>query len=247
MNTAYFKGRQNDHLSLRKLEVKTMVVGMLQACCYIVNFTGGPRRSVGGSPDECRDHKNALVIDPGGDGDLIVQTLKKQRLKPLYLVNTHGHIDHIGANTELKSAFPEALLCIHRLDAPMLRDGYKNMSVELGSAYISPEPDKLLEEDDILTLEGESFQVLHIPGHSPGGIVLVYKPTDKNEPGVIFSGDTLFQMGIGRTDFPGGSYQKLINGIKQKIFTLPDHTIVYPGHGPATTVGDEKRTNPFFG
>lgn len=213
------------------MNVKTLIVGPIQACCYVINFDR---------------HPEALVIDAGGDGEKIIQYLHKHSFKPVYLVNTHGHIDHIGANRELKEAFPEMVICIHPADAPMLTMANKNLSPELGFKYLSPPSDKLLEEGDILSLAKHNFRILHTPGHTPGGISLFYEPSDKNQPPVIFTGDTLFQMGVGRTDFPGGSMQKLINSIRQKILTLPDETVVYPGHGPPTTVGDEKRGNPFL-
>lgn len=211
------------------MNVKTLTVGPIQACCYVVNF----------DPDS-----DAMVIDPGGDGAIIIDYLRKWDLKPVYLVNTHGHIDHIGANRELKEAFPEIVSCIHPADAPMLGSANKNLSVELGFTYSSPKPDKLLEEGDVLSLAGHDIKVIHTPGHTQGGICLLYK--HKNESAIIFTGDTLFQTGIGRTDFPGGSMEKLISNIKGKILSLPDDTIVYPGHGPATTVGTEKEGNPFL-
>lgn len=213
------------------MNVKTLTVGPIQACCYVVNFDS---------------NSDTMVIDPGGDGDDIAQYLKRKKLNPVYLVNTHGHIDHIGANAELKAAFPEMLICIHPADAPMLTASNKNLSFELGYSYSSPKPDKLLEEGDVISISGHNFKVFHTPGHTLGGISLLYQPSDNNRPISIFTGDTLFQMGVGRTDFPGGSMQKLINSIKQKILTLPDDTIVYPGHGPATIVGAEKQGNPFL-
>ena len=223
------------------LKIKTMVVGMIQACCYIVH-----------TPPS----KNALIIDPGGDGDEIIRYLGKSGLTPIYIVNTHGHIDHIGANTELKKAFPKALLCIHQADAPMLTAANRNLSIELGYSFVSPEADKFLNEGDIISLsvptadppkawDEAEFKVLHTPGHTPGGISLLYQDPKDTTP-IIFTGDTLFQMGVGRTDFPGSSMQQLLESIRTKILTLQPETIVYPGHGPATTVGAEKEMNPFL-
>ncbi|MBI4833794.1 MAG: MBL fold metallo-hydrolase [Planctomycetes bacterium] len=213
------------------MNVATLIVGPIQACCYVVNFP----------PDS-----EALVIDPGGDGEEIVNYLKKKKLKPVYLVNTHGHIDHIGANAELKKAFPDALLCIHPSDSAMLGASHKNLSTELGFSYTSPEPDKLLEGNDSLKIGKHEFKILHTPGHTLGGISLLHQPSGIKAVPTIFTGDTLFQMGVGRTDFPGGSMQELIRNIKEKILSLPDDTVVYPGHGPATTVGAEKHGNPFL-
>lgn len=213
------------------IKIKTMPVGSIQACCYIIYFP----------PD-----KNAIVIDPGGDGKTIVDFLAKNGLNPLYLINTHGHIDHIEANVELKQAFPKALLCIHKADAPMLTSAGKNLSMELGYSFVSPQADKLITEGDVISLDGAEFKVLHTPGHTPGGISLLYEDTKEKTAPIIFTGDTLFQMGVGRTDFVGGSMQQLIDSIRRKILVLPPETIVYPGHGPATTVGAEKEMNPFL-
>ncbi|MCK4909334.1 MAG: MBL fold metallo-hydrolase [Planctomycetes bacterium] len=212
------------------MKVKSLVVGPIQACCYVISF----------------ENNEALVIDPGGDGDVIVDYLKKNKLKPKYLVNTHGHIDHIGANHEIKKAFPDIQICIHQADADMLTSSDRNLSTELGFEFSSPEHDRLLEENDVLAVGKRKFNVLHVPGHTRGGICLLSEPSSKKELPVIFTGDTLFAMGIGRSDFPGGSHEQLISGIKNKILTLPEETVVYSGHGPATTVGVEKAGNPWL-
>lgn len=211
--------------------VKTLIVGPIQTSCYIVSFPNS---------------RNAMVIDPGGDTEQIIKYLNTKTLQLVYLVNTHGHIDHIGANAELKDAYPSCQICIHPADAAMLTDAPQNLSFELGFNYVSPPADRLIKEGAIINLDTHKFVVCHLPGHTPGGICLLYEPEDKSEPPVMFSGDTLFCGGIGRTDFPGGSHQQLLKGIKQKIFSLPDDTVVYPGHGPPTTVGQEKQMNPFF-
>jgi hydroxyacylglutathione hydrolase len=213
------------------MQIKTLMVGPIQTSCYIAHFP---------------DSASALVIDPGGDANQIIGYLKQNKLEPRYLINTHGHIDHIGANIELKDAYPEIQVCIHSADASMLTNASHNLSSELGLDFTAPPADRLIKEGDVISLDKHDFMVYHIPGHTPGGICLFYKSDKKSEPSVLFSGDTLFSGGIGRTDFPGGSHQQLINGIKQKIFTLPGDTVVYPGHGPSTTVGEEKESNPFF-
>ncbi|MFA5794288.1 MAG: MBL fold metallo-hydrolase [Candidatus Brocadiia bacterium] len=216
------------------IEITLLTVGPIQACCYIV--TG-------------KDAKNnqALVIDPGGDGPEIISRLKKRNLDPVYLINTHGHIDHIGANQEIKRAFPDIVICVHQDDARMLTSAAANLSPELGFQFTSPAADKLLKEGDTLSINNGSLslKVIHLPGHTRGGIGLLYQPSDKSKP-ILFTGDTLFAGGVGRTDFPGGSMKQLLDNIKSKILTLPDDTIIYPGHGPASTVGDEKMHNQFL-
>jgi glyoxylase-like metal-dependent hydrolase (beta-lactamase superfamily II) len=200
-----------------------LVVGPIQSNCYIVG---------------CERTREAIVIDPGGDADRILITLAKDKLRCLYIINTHGHFDHSADNKRLKEVTGAQLL-IHPADAPMIL----NQSIGGGMWGLhvdnSPPPDQYLEEGDIITIGDISLKVLHTPGHSPGGISLV---TDK----IVFVGDTLFAGSIGRTDFPGGDQEGLIRHVRNKIFTLGDDVVVYPGHGPKTTVGKEKKTNPFF-
>jgi glyoxylase-like metal-dependent hydrolase (beta-lactamase superfamily II) len=200
-----------------------LVVGPIQANCYILG---------------CERTKEAAVIDPGGDVDKILMTLTKDKLHCVYIINTHGHFDHTGDNKRLKEV-TGAKLVIHRADAPMILDqgssgGMWGMKVE-----DSPPPDFYVEERNVITFGDISLQVLHTPGHSPGGISLV---SDK----MVFVGDSLFAGSIGRTDLPGGDYEELIRNVKEKIFPLGDDIVIYPGHGPKTTVGREKRSNPFF-
>jgi len=194
------------------LILKTLVVGPIQSNCYIVG---------------CERTREAAVIDPGGDADRILITLAKDKLRCVYIINTHGHFDHSADNKRLKEVTGAQLL-IHQADAPMILHQSN-----------SPPPDRYLGEGDIITFGDISLKVLHTPGHSPGGISLV---TDK----IVFVGDTLFAGSIGRTDFPGGDYDGLLRNVREKIFTLGDDVVVYPGHGPKTTVGRERKTNPFF-
>jgi glyoxylase-like metal-dependent hydrolase (beta-lactamase superfamily II) len=205
-----------------------------------------------------------MIVDPGGDAGRIKAYVKAAGLKVKYIVNTHGHCDHIMANPEIKEAYPSAEIVLHKLDAPALADGNQNLSLFLGTSFSSPPADRLVTEGDSLEVGDCTFKVIHLPGHTLGHICLIYEPPgifvvqvgieskvqskrDGERPvTVVFSGDTLFAGGIGRTDFPGGSHNALISGIKKKLFTLPDDTVVYSGHGPETTIGEEKRTNPFF-
>ncbi len=203
--------------------LKTLVVGPIQSNCYII---------------ACERTREAAVIDPGGDADRILITLAKDRLRCIYIINTHGHFDHSADNKRLKEVTGAQLL-IHHADAPMIL--HQSMNRGMWGIHVdnSPPPDRYLREGDIITFGDISLKVLNTPGHSPGGISLV---TDK----IVFVGDTLFAGSIGRTDFPGGDYEGLLRNVRKKIFTLGDDVVVYPGHGPKTTVGRERKTNPFF-
>ena len=185
---------------------------------------------------------DALVIDPGTEPEAILEFLKDRGLIPVAILNTHGHADHIAGNGDLKAAYPTAPLIIGEGDAPMLRDPVLNVSRSYGFDIISPPADQLVREGDSLLFAGLTLDIREIPGHSPGHIVFIVR----NE-GIVFGGDVLFRGSVGRTDMPGGSFATLADGIHKKLFVLPDETVVYPGHGPVTQVGYERRTNPFVG
>lgn len=204
---------------------KTIVVGPIESNCYLIG---------------CRETGEGAVIDPGDEGKKIMAAAKEAGIEKIrYIINTHGHIDHIGANFYIKEATGAEIL-IHSADAPALDNSRQNLSSLMGLNIKSPPPDKLLQEGDIIKVGGSiTLNVIHTPGHTPGGICLV-------GDGLVFTGDTLFAGSIGRTDFPGGSYNQLINSVKEKLFKLEDKMKVYPGHGPASTIGYEKVTNPFF-
>jgi len=214
----------------RPLKVDILTVGPMQVGCYIVS-------------DKATDEM--MVIDPGGDADLIIESVRMTGAAPAFIVNTHGHADHIAANAELKDAYPAAAICVHPADADMLGKPVKNLSAFLGAAVTSPPPDRLLEDGDTLELGRNTFTVIHLPGHTPGGIALYWPGTD-TVAGMLFSGDALFAGGIGRTDFPGGDEALLLRVIREKLFDLPPDTLVLPGHGPTTTLRREKETNPFL-
>jgi glyoxylase-like metal-dependent hydrolase (beta-lactamase superfamily II) len=186
--------------------------------------------------------RDAVVFDPGLQPELILDVLREQGLEAAAVINTHGHADHIGGNAALKEAFPRAPLIIGANDAVMLTDAEANLSAPFGFAITSPPADRTVSEGDTVEVAGLTLEVLDVPGHSPGHVVYVCRA----EPVVVFGGDVLFRGSIGRTDFPGGSHPLLLRGIREKLFTLPSDTVVYPGHGPVTTVGHEKRTNPFL-
>lgn len=184
---------------------------------------------------------DAIVVDPGFEPDAILDQLRAEKLTPAVILNTHGHVDHIAGNAAMKEAFSGAPLVIGAGDAAMLTDPMLNLSGLSGVAITSPPADRTVREGDVIEAAGLRLEVLDIPGHSPGHVVFVLR-----DEAVVFGGDVLFAGSIGRTDFPGGDLDMLLAGIRNKLWPLPDATKVYPGHGPPTTVGDEKRTNPFL-
>lgn len=193
--------------------LETIVVGSMQVNCYIL---GCPRTS------------EAIVIDPGDEPERIKKRLNARGLKLKFIVNTHGHADHIGANVALG-----APVYIHRLDAEFLTKPQLNLSAMFGLPITLPMPAKLLEEGQKLEAGQISLKVIHTPGHTPGGICL-----DAGE--FIFTGDTLFAQGIGRSDFPYASEEDLLSSIRERLLILPDKTVIYPGHGPCSTIGEER-------
>ena len=206
--------------------VKMLTLGTLYTNCYIVS---------------CIETKEALIIDPGfeekKDAEKVLKEVKQQELHIKYVVNTHGHPDHIGGNRIIKEA-TNALLLIHEYDAPMLTGPTENLSMLLRLHAMSPPADKTLHEGDIIRFGKTTLKVLHTPGHSKGSISLLGDD-------VIFTGDTLFAGSIGRYDLPSASYKEIIHSIK-RLATLPEHVKVYPGHGPTSTIGKEKNSNPFL-
>lgn len=189
------------------------------------------------------DHADAVVVDPGFEPDLILDFLQTNELQVAAILNTHGHADHIGGNAALKEAFPGAPLIIGTGEAAFLRDANLNLSAPFGSPVVSPAADRTVNEGDTIEFAGIALEVLDIPGHSPGHVVFLCR----GEPCIVFGGDVIMRESVGRTDFPGGSQDRLFTGIRTKLFTLPGDTLIYPGHGPVTTVAHEKRSNPWVG
>ena len=206
--------------------VKALVVGPFASNCFIV----GSKKT-----------KEGMIIDPGADAPNILNTVRNLGLSIVLIVATHNHIDHVGALRSVKDA-TGAEYAVHEADAMEAKPAMfgRMMGLMLGSSLRSPpKPDRLLKDSDIIEIGDLKFEVLYTPGHTPGGISLF-------SDGVVFSGDTLFNSGIGRTDLEGGDYGKLMDSIITKLMVLPDSTIVYPGHGPETTIGAEKKWNPFL-
>ncbi|MBF0223996.1 MAG: MBL fold metallo-hydrolase [Desulfobacterales bacterium] len=204
--------------------IKKLPVGPIAANCFIVG---------------CKKTKEAVVIDPGDEVDKILITLANSNLKVKYILNTHGHFDHVGGNKQLKKA-TGAELIIHSLDAPMLSMVSNGAMIFGLRCDDSPPPDRLIADGDIINFGEISLKVIHTPGHTPGGVCFYTN-------GSVFVGDTLFAGSIGRTDFPGGDYEALIKSIHTKLFPLSDNVTVYTGHGPETTIQNEKLYNFFVG
>ena len=190
------------------------------------------------------ERDDCLVIDPGLDPDAILRYLDERRLTPAAILNTHGHADHIAGNAALKERWPDCPLVIGRNDAPKLTDARLNLSAQFGMPITSPPADVLVDDGQRYSAAGFDLDVYEIPGHSIGHVVFVWR---SHQPPYVFGGDVLFAGGIGRYDFPDGSRTALTTGIHGKLFTLPDDTIVLSGHGPPTTIGEEKETNPYVG
>lgn len=212
--------------------IRQMPLGPIQANCFILG---------------CEETRQAVVIDPGDDCNRILNSLSGDRLTVTHIINTHGHFDHVGANKRLKDVTGADIL-IHRDDAPMLSQLSATAAAWGLAAEDSPEPDRLLEGDETVTFGSHTLTVIHTPGHSPGGICLYTEYDQGGAPKkAVFVGDTLFAGSIGRTDLPGGNFDTLIKSIQTKLFSLADDVSVYPGHMGNTTIGVERRSNPFCG
>jgi hydroxyacylglutathione hydrolase len=203
---------------------ETVVVGPLQVNCYIIG---------------CEDTLKGVVIDPGDNADKIISVFSRHGLKIIHVLNTHGHFDHIGANRAILEA-TGADFMIHEADVPMLSMGDATAAQYGLRAVNSPSPDRCFADGATIPVGNLELKVLHTPGHTPGGCCFLVN-------GILISGDTLFADSVGRTDFPGGSSETLINSIRDKLLVLADDIVVYPGHGPATSIGRERAHNPYLG
>jgi hydroxyacylglutathione hydrolase len=209
------------------MKIDCFVVGEYATNCYILRKNEAA--------------KDCLIVDAGLEAGELVDFLHGHKLTPAAAILTHGHIDHINGLLELRQGYPSIKVYIHKLDAEMLTGDRGNLSMLLGKQFTTDPADFLVKDGEVINEAGLTLEVFHTPGHTPGGICLY----SKND-GVVFSGDTLFADSVGRTDFFGGSMAQLIKGIREKLLPLPDETIVYPGHGPQTTIAQEKQYNQYL-
>jgi len=209
------------------MKIDRLILGAYETNCYVLRNSDAS--------------KDCLVIDPGLRAEELIAFLGEHTLNPTAIALTHGHADHIAGVTLLRTSFPRVKVYIHKLDADMLTQPERNLSVLAGERIRSDPADMLVEEQSVVEQADVRLEVLHTPGHTPGGICLYAR-----DEGVVFTNDTLFAESIGRADFPGGNMSELLQSIRQKLLALPDHTKVYPGHGPITTIAQEKAHNPFL-
>ena len=204
--------------------LKGLEIGSIGVNCYIIG---------------CEETKEAAVIDPGGNPRAIKKLLDENGLTAIYIINTHGHIDHIGGNRELKE-LTGAKIMIHQKDAKMLTNAVANFSFLMGSKVTSPAADEFIKEGDTIKVGNTvELEVIEVPGHSPGSVAL-------KVDNIIFAGDALFYGSIGRTDFPGGNHADLLDAIHRKLLPLGDDVQFISGHGPMSTFGHERANNPFL-
>jgi hydroxyacylglutathione hydrolase len=205
------------------MDIHTIVVGPLEVNCYIIADL---------------DSRDAIVIDPGDDAAKILKYVRSRSLRVHYILNTHGHIDHVGANAILRAQL-NAPIAIHHADANLLQNAALNGAALFGFPFTEHSPDLLLNDHDTIQSASLRLAVVHTPGHSPGGVCFLAESC-------VFTGDTLFAGSVGRTDLPGGNWRQLCQSLKEKILPLRDSLTVYPGHGPETTIAAERQTNPFL-
>jgi len=205
------------------MKIDSLVVGPLGVNCYIISKSG-----------------KAVVVDPGGDAPSIIKFLDTNKITPVAIVNTHGHFDHIGGVSELAEKY-KIPFKLHKDDVFLVSHGSETASMFGFSPTKNPEVTGFISDGEVLDIEGIVINVIHTPGHTPGGVSLFFKELQS-----VITGDTLFLESIGRSDFPYGNLEQLIKGINTKLMTLDESVKVYPGHGPASTVGHEKKFNPFL-
>ena len=204
------------------MKIDRLQTGIYSVNCYVLHTEEG----------------HAVIVDPGGDSDEIIDFVAKEDLNVVAILLTHGHGDHIGGVPELKEALGVPVM-VHAGDDDMVKDSSINMSSAMAMGDVAFEPDKLMNHGDLIEVGSETLEVIHTPGHTKGGVCLLGE-------GILITGDTLFQGSIGRTDLYGGDLEMLMDSIIIKLMGLPDETLVYPGHGGHSTIGTEKKRNPFI-
>jgi glyoxylase-like metal-dependent hydrolase (beta-lactamase superfamily II) len=209
------------------MKIDRLILGTFETNCYILRQNEAA--------------KDCLIIDTGLEAGELTDFLSQQKLNPLAVVLTHGHADHITGLAIVRKNYPHIKVYIHKLDASMLTKPTSNLSLLTGRFFKTAPADVLIEDGDLIEQAGVKLEVFHTPGHTPGGICLYSK-----DNGIVFTGDTLFADSVGRTDFPGGNMTQLIKSIKKKLCILPDETVVYPGHGPKTSIAQEKASNQYL-
>jgi glyoxylase-like metal-dependent hydrolase (beta-lactamase superfamily II) len=209
------------------MKVDAIVLGGFETNSYVVRA----------SEEAC----DCVVIDTGLSAEPLIDFLSEHKLNPVVVIFTHGHADHIAGLNLLREKWSDIKVAIHTDDAGMLTNPMANLSVMTGVSFSAEAAEIVIAEEGVVEFAGMSFEVFHTPGHTPGGICLYCRGE-----GVVFAGDALFASSIGRTDFPGGNYEQLIESIKSKLLVLPEETKVYTGHGPTTTIGTEKQFNQYL-
>jgi len=209
------------------MDINHLVLGAFETNCYILR--------------KGETAKDCLLVDTGLEAGELINFLERHKSNPAAVVLTHGHADHIGGVAALRKNFPDIKVYIHKLDAKMLTEANSNVSVFAGKPLTTEPADFSLKDGDVIEQAGIKLKVLHTPGHTQGGICLYSK-----DERIVFTDDTLFADSVGRTDLPGANSTQLIKSIKEKLFTLPDETVCLPGHGPSTTISQEKANNPFL-
>jgi len=209
------------------LQIKTFALGDWMTNCYVLHIerSGGP----------------CWIIDAGFAPEPLIDYVRENNLTPEQVVLTHAHVDHIAGLHAIRGVWPRIPILIHHAEREFLTEPALNLSIALDEPLIAPPATDTFEHGSTLTLGDMHFQVRHTPGHSPGGVSLY-----QHEQGVVFVGDALFAGSVGRTDFPTSNPAELIRGIRSQLLSLPDPTRVYPGHGPSTTIGEERANNPFL-
>ncbi len=209
------------------MQIRTFALSAFQVNAYLLVADNGT---------------DAVIIDAPDEIEQVIDACDDEHIVPRWLLLTHGHADHLAGAAAIKQHWPDIQLAIHAGDEPKLHSPMANLSMLMGASVKSPPADLLLKEGDEIRLADINLQVIETPGHTPGGISLLAAGA---KPPVLFSGDTLFALSIGRTDFPGGNSRQLIKSIREKLYTLPPDTVCYPGHGPTTTISTERASNPY--